>query len=43
MDRFEDRDEEIVELGIASEQTKGNGHIPFDVPLGQPPAGILDD
>ena len=35
--------EGVVELGVASEETKGAGHIPSDVPLGQPQTGILDD
>jgi hypothetical protein len=44
MNRIEDRDDEIVELGIASEETKGQGQTMADFPqLGQPIAGILDD
>jgi hypothetical protein len=35
--------EDIVELGVASEETKGIGQLQQDVPLGQPQTGILDD
>lgn len=43
MNRFEDRDDGVVELGVASEETKGHGLIQADLPQGQPVAGILDD
>jgi hypothetical protein len=43
MDRIEDRDEEIVELGVASEDTKGNGTLVADLPGSISVAGILDD
>ncbi len=43
MDRIEDRDDGIIELGVASEETKGFGLIQSDLPQGQPVAGILDD
>jgi hypothetical protein len=35
--------EDIIELGVASEETKGIGQNHLDVPLGQPQTGILDD
>jgi hypothetical protein len=41
MDHIEQDD--VVELGVASEETKGTGIDFNDLPSGQPVAGILDD
>ena len=35
--------EDVVELGAASEETKGDGKIVNDLPGSQAIAGILDD
>jgi len=44
MDRIETRDEEVIELGVASVETKGGGLFVSDsISTQQPLSGISDD